>query len=758
MLIHSLESIQKRVASYSFGIFELFPDRGELRRHGQPVRIAPQPLRALLLFVQRAGHVVTRDELRELNWGQEVVVDFDLGLNRCIHRVRAALLDDADAPRYLETIPRTGYRFIAPVRVVLAEDAPAVPKADAPTLNSVAVSPNPVLPDQPRALESARDVDLPARQNSPAAIRKPVVWWAAMIGISAVLLFCIALYVRLHRHGIVRAAFTPTPLANESGMESNPSFSPDGQQIAFSWNGEKQDNFDIYLKMVGSPALVQLTHDKDVDFSPAWSPDGRSIAFCRGKLQGSSAIWITSPLGGPERKVTELRAPAAAGYRALAWTPDNRALIYPDRTTTERTGALFVIDLQTGSRRQLIFPPPDSEDIYPAVAPDGHALAFTRDTGRGVSSLFLLPLQPDWSGAGAAVKLSWAGFEAVSSGLPNWTPDSKQLVFISNRTGEHQLWMIRPEPGIQPELIASLGTDLSDSAISRTGALALVRSIFSVDIWRLDLAALREGLPASPVRILASRRVQTTPSISPDGKKLAFESNRSGLAEIWTANIDGSEAAPLTNIQNPITGSPSWSHDGTRIAFDSRKTGLPNIYIVPAAGGTPVLLPGQTGRDVIPSWSSDDAWIFFTSDRSGTLQIWKMRPSGGIAEQVTHKGGFAAVASPDGMFLYYATSRVPGTSLKRLNLMNGTEVTVATNVLARGYFPAKDGVLYLTGNPYRNQSLKFYSSQSGKTELIANFEQPIDKNVTLSPDGAQLFYGQINEDGSDLLLVEKFWH
>jgi Tol biopolymer transport system component/DNA-binding winged helix-turn-helix (wHTH) protein len=656
-----VETSKKPGVVHSFGSFELFPNSYELRKYGIPVRIAPQPLRVLMLLVERAGEIVTRDQLRELTWGQEVVVDFEVGLNRCIGRLRTALSDNADKPLYLQTVPKVGYRFIAPVRTTVATGVqPAKSQSATSGFDSLAISAQATIAKeidptvmQPILLEAA-----PVALSKPNRLLLGGLWKLASLGLLAILLLCVALYVRRQpNQGVLESAFTPSPLAIEVGNASSPSFSPGGERIAFSWNGIKQDNFDIYVKMVDSSALVRLTQDAAVDSSPVWSPDGRSIAFCRSKADGSFAIWITSPLGGPERKVLELNEPIAIAYDALTFTPDSQSLIYSDNLTKDRAGILFVINLRTGAKRQLTFPPPGSMDNLPSIAPDGHAVAFTRDLGRGVRSIFILPLDRQWSPAGPPAKLTWAGFEAVSCSHPKWTPDSKEVVFISNRTAEHQLWVTHHGTKKMPQLVGSLGANIDSFAISSEGGLAFVRVNQSVNIWRLDLRALIKGLPASPVRVVESRRFQANPSLSPDGTKLAFESNSAGPMEIWTANADGSEAAPLTAVGNPITGSASWSHDGSRIAFDSRATGLPAIYVMPSAGGTPVRLTAESSRDVVPSWSSDDRWIFFTSDRSGTSQIWKIRPSGGAAEQVTRDGGFAALASPDGKFLYYTPDR-----------------------------------------------------------------------------------------------------
>jgi Tol biopolymer transport system component len=200
-----------------------------------------------------------------------------------------------------------------------------------------------------------------------------------------------------------------------------------------------------------------------------------------------------------------------------------------------------------------------------------------------------------------------------------------------------------------------------------------VRSNITINIWKLDLNRLQQVLPAFPVQIVASRRMQTDPAVSPDGNKLAFESNRSGLREIWTK------------------------------------------------------------------------------------QIWKTHPSGGAAEQVKHTSGFAAVALPEGAFLYYAANRLVSTSLKRLNLKDGTESTITTGVVPREYFPTKDGIFFVTGRAYRDQSLQFYSSRTGKSELVARFDRPLSETIASSSDSSVLFYGQLDEDGGYLLYVENFW-
>ena len=137
---------------------------------------------------------------------------------------------------------------------------------------------------------------------------------------------------------------TALPLTMYAGIEDFPTFSPDGTQVAFMWNGPRRDNFDIYVKLVGpGPPPLRLTTDPATDSSPAWSPDGANVAFLRDLSGGRFAIMLTSPLGGQERRLAEISSPFAA-LGSLAWSPDGRVLAVPDRTRPAAPPRFFFFD------------------------------------------------------------------------------------------------------------------------------------------------------------------------------------------------------------------------------------------------------------------------------------------------------------------------------------------------------------------------------------------------------------------------------
>ena len=210
----------------------------------------------------------------------------------------------------------------------------------------------------------------------------------------------------------------------------HPSLSPDGTQIAFAWDGEHQDNFDIFVKLVGPGAPLRLTTNPVVDTSPAWSPDGRWIAFVRVLSPGRGALILLPALGGAERQLGEVSAnPFLVGGtgRLAAWSPTSASLIVMAGGSRAEPPGLFALSVATGERRRLTsLPKTGWMDTAPAISPDGRTPAFTRFASFGISDLYVLRLDGNLQPAGEPERVTGQN-RYVNA--PAWTPDGRRLVF-----------------------------------------------------------------------------------------------------------------------------------------------------------------------------------------------------------------------------------------------------------------------------------------------------------------------------------------
>ena len=245
------------------------------------------------------------------------------------------------------------------------------------------------------------------------------------------------------------------PLTSYPGMEDQPSFSPDGNQVAFEWNGEKQDNDDIYVKLIGSGGWLRLTSDPARDYSPAWSPDGSSIAFLRDLPGGRTAVRLVPPIGGSERKLAEtttsMGLPSASMglLSCLAWTPDGSSLAIVDRNSPEQPFRVFLLSVETGQKRKLTSPPRDADDFFPAFSPDGRALAFVRfRASASVADLLIEQLASNLSPVGEPKTVPSAQPGGLQSNLDTRWPRDYLCIrnglqssrFVEDRSG----WFRKP--------------------------------------------------------------------------------------------------------------------------------------------------------------------------------------------------------------------------------------------------------------------------------------------------------------------------
>ncbi len=702
-----------------FGPFMLDVDSGELHKGSHRLRVPDQSIEILKALLERPGALVTREELRERLWTPDTFVDFEAGLNAAVKRLRDALGDSADAPRFIETLPRRGYRFIG-VFDGSSDLASGVPMPAADT-----AAPRP-------------------RQRTARIV---VLTAAALMVVSLA-----GIWITQRWSTGIADDYSSVPVTTYPGQEVDPALSPDGKHVAFAWNAEAENNFDIYVKRIDGDERQRLTTDAAADRRPTWSPDGQRIAFLRGvpPMYTTSKIFMVPAFGGPEQQVLDLSLGAGmSSATGLSWTPDGSSLLFVDRVGTSTTIAVFVCSLDTRARRQLTAPSDGFSDAAPAMSRDGRHLAFLRrNSGFSAGRVFVQPLR-NLRAIGEPHELTFAD---TAVGL-DWTPNSRSIVF-ANDSG---LWRV-PASGGQPDSI-HVSAGLYSPSLARAGRrLLFQRQINDWNIWRLPGPNGGLSPASSAIRIIASTRADRSPQFSHDGRRIVWISNRSGTPEVWVSDNDGAHPVQVTRFGGAFVGSPRWSPDGEWIAFDSMRAGTYDIYVVSAQGGEPRRVTAESSSDFRPSWSHDGRWIYFGSNRSGREQIWKIPAGGGPATQLTERGGLEPFESVDGHYVYYAKVG-SGPGIWRVPAGGGEEIRVVDSGLQGSWALTERGIVLMEKRS-KPASIDFYDFDSRSLTRVAQLPAGLrldanNPSLAVTHDGRWMLYVTNDRWGSDIEMIDN---
>jgi Tol biopolymer transport system component/DNA-binding winged helix-turn-helix (wHTH) protein len=706
-----------------FGVFELDLRSGDLRKAGARILLQDQPRQILTALLERPGDLVTRDELRQRLWAGDTFVDFEHGLNAAVKRLRDTLGDSADTPRFIETIPRKGYRFVAPV-LPTAGDKPS----------------HPPFPAAAPVGGGRRRVGLVTAVVLVASVAAAGAWkWRAFLA------------------GRPAPPMKVVTLTSLTGDEYSPSFSPDGEQVAFSWNGENEDNFDIYIKMVGSADVRRLTTEPGFDGDPKWDPNGKLIAYVR-QSQGdtSGRIYMTSPVGGSKLKLSEFPVlnidPARVSK--TSWSPDGQFLAASRAAEPTQTGGIYLVPVNGGTPRPLTQAAGPAIHWSPAFSPDGRQLAYVSCSGNACEVL-VLHLNSSFVPAGPPLRLP---VQAVQIGKVTWNRSGRAVIYDATGFGDTRLWRVAADGRTPPEQIEGTGSARLPTTALSSDRLAFTRASFDVDIYRFDPAGSSQPFLTSSLRDM-------NPQFSRDGTRIAFSSGRIGdTMEIWVAASNGAEAHRLTNGPGRHQGAPYWSPDGRQIVFESLAAeGQFHLWVIDAAGGIPRRLTSGPGDQNRPVWSRDGQWIYFTADDGSGRDAWRMPAAGGPRAPVTHGGaGVQVWESLDGRMLFYSVAD----ALWTVPVTGGAARPVIPCVKAGAIALAESGIYYAACNDQFDLSTPLRKFDRG-TGVDRNLGVLSDywKELAVSPDEKMILYSRASNRGlhrrkfsigADLMLVENF--
>ena len=660
----------------------------------------------LILLVERRDSLVARQEITDRIWGSKENGDTERSINTAIRKIRQALEDDTARPRFVETVVGKGYRFIA--EVVEIRPAAAEPRT---------------APDN-------------AIQEDVRSKRGAQIMWA----VAAVITGLAALGIVTAHRSRGAEPMRVSPFTALPGSETGPTFSPDGNQVAFSWSSEDGSRQQLYVKVIGSQSLFRLTATADLDSDPSWSSDGRWIAFLRQSAGQQAALFVMSSSGGAARRLYQLSSPI---HFQPSWSPDANWLAILDSDSHDAPPSIFLLGVQSGEKRRLTRAVPTTDgDWGPAISPDGRMVAFLRNSGRLGSSL-IFSLRIDRNGLPLGQPTQIQTDRVDCNGL-QWSPDGLSLICAANGS----LRKIPAKGGPAEPLPFK---DAAQVCLSRRGnRMVYVESIHDTDIFRLPGV----GQVGTPRTLISSTRMDGAPQYARDGQRIAFVSARSGSEQIWVSDSEGQNPVQRTSIAGGA-GCPRWSPDGHQIAFDSSQLGRSDIYVVDSEGGLPRPITSAAGNNVRPSWSHDGKSIYFGSDRSGDWEIWKASAENGAAIRVTFKGGREGFEDPQGAFVYYTKSR-GARGIWRMPATGGAEKLVSDEGIQGRWAIGQRGLYYLTAEG----TLELHDAAGHRVAIPTPGMRPVfgsgGGSLAIAPaDRWILITGLVRSD-ADLTIVDNF--
>jgi Tol biopolymer transport system component len=578
--------------------------------------------------------------------------------------------------------------------------------------------------------------------TSDARFRNRQVSWVAVVLPIFALIFTILWNFR-HKKSLVRGFFdrntTTQVLTMEVGSSFDPAISPDGKHLAYVWGGPDGNNYDIYIRDLYGSIPKRMTQSPAQDLHPAWSPDQSVLAYLRSTPRGGEIRQLS--LQGEDRKITEI-----AGYTESVayplhntcsvgpvWSFDGRHLLFSEQK--DSTSSLVLLDLRNGNRQTLTETKAPAQECYPIFSADGTQIAFIRYESSFAADLYVLDLNTK---AIRRLTQGWGNMRGVT-----WDPDGQDLILTGNRFKHGvSLWRIPQEGGEPLEIPAGTRHVYQPFFSPKAQMLAFTSYITQTDIAIFSLKEPQQAhvLFPSPLR-------SDSAQFSPNGKRIAFLTDRLGHWQIWMGSPDGSGLFQLTHLSGERIGALRWSPDGQRLAIDINRNNKVRVVLIDADTGGAVDLAStgfEGSSQFSPTWSADGKSIYFTSDRGGRSRLWKAEINGRSASPILSEPVQQSWADRTGRYLYYVTSE-PG--IWRLPLDGGHPQLVPElrTVYPAGNWDLMGDAIYFIDSQDINRRIKRYDlthrtlafSTSHVPRVI--FDTP---SLSVDPTGTKILYTQ----------------
>lgn len=510
-----------RFDAFRVGDFHFHARTYELRRAGEVVRLPRRLAKLLLRLVEAAPAVLSRADLIELVWQRRMVEDEVL--SRAIADLRKALGDDPRTPRYIETIPKAGYRVCAQV--------------------------HPIPPDAQDMATDSKAPERPVAEGGGWVVGRLLWFWQrGRIGLLGAVLFgagWLALRPATDHPLSVTDMSRVRPLTSAAGWEMFPALSPDGNWLAYTVQSLHADRSQLVLESIDGKQREILETGAGNVLRPTLADDGRQMLFLR-IVAGRCELRLRSLPGAGSRRLADCAVDALS---TPAWSADQIRVVYTAPALAGQAPALVLLDLASGTQRRLTRPGlHQGPDRDPKFVPGSSAITFARGFD-GEQMLMRMELHQSLAPPFALIQAGRLQGHA-------WRSDGRQLLLATDQPGYRTLVLYDPR-GRQIEILAARGARYPTWASN--GELVFESAQFDANIWRVVL-----GEPnALPVPVINSTRYDASPALSPDGKRLAFVTTRNDFEQVFVGNSDGSDQQRLELDDRRRWSRPSFSRDGS---------------------------------------------------------------------------------------------------------------------------------------------------------------------------------------------------
>lgn len=703
-------------------------DIGALRvisRPGTP-RLTSKAVAVLIELIRHAGDTVTRDQLLDRVWTNRVTTP-DV-LTQAIKELRRAFVDDTKPSQYIATIPKVGYRLVAPVTLV--------PSADA----ALAILPSGT--DEAANSHLSPD-EIPATTDDGNGRDRTFIGYGIASAVVVAIVAASALFFSMRdahvaaAHGGWKAEDIRT-ITSDPGPERVPRMSPDGTRFVYEKVDIDSSISRIQVRGIKPSHMQTLTaRVEDFEASPTWSPDGSEIAFARLRYD-SCKIMIAPSTGGSEREVAPCQD-YAVNY--FDWTPDGKHLI-----SAERIGGnggdltLKSWDIATGTKTPLTYEhAANDQDLEAHYSPDGKSIAFRRGLAP-YSDLYVM------SADGGAVK-QVTHIDSRITGY-TWTPDGKSLVLSSTVSGEPALYTAAIDGGPLQPLGISPATHPSRNRTSSTVLYELPR-------FESALTELSVDDPKKIRRVALSTGSDASPAIDPDGERIAFVSDRSGTQQVWLYDPSLDAASPLTQFPKGTAINPNWSADGKRILVTHRQDDSSSLIEIDVDSARQRVINRDDENVLSGAYGPDADSFLMTVGPSRSLDhlVYVRHPRAAdesrqtLVDAVTH-----AEIDPAARWVYYTKTAQRG--LFRRSLDGGGETFVTpliTSILTDGWRAVGGKIWYVRDLEINPTDMREFDPATKTDRSVGLFPvELLEVNFAVSPKQDRILLAPFVRDDTDV--------